>query len=174
MLRSMIDYVKLSANTLAGRIVGGTIIVVPFLIAAIFALAAIYMSLRNSYGDVMAAVILAVAFSVIGLIAAIIVVARLKAQEAHLEELAAEARQTAFASAMLAVNPALVLGAGRIAFGLFRRAPVMTAVLPVAAGFLLAVASAHQRRRAREAAGVAPTTQGRNNRRPGNSRDLIH
>jgi hypothetical protein len=173
MLRSMIDYVKLSASTLAGRIVGGAIVVVPFIIAALFALAAIYMSLRNSYGDVMAAVILAVAFSVIGLIAAIVVVARIKAQEAHLEELAAEARQTAFTSALLAVNPALILGAGRIAFGLFRRAPVLTAVAPLAAGFLLAMASANQRRRAAREAGVVTPTPGPS-RRPGNSRELIH
>jgi hypothetical protein len=180
MLRSMIEYVKLSASTLAGRIVGGTIVVVPFIIAALFALAAIYMTLRNSYGDVMAAVILAVAFAVIGLIAAIIVVARVRHQERVLEELAAEARQGAFASALLAVNPALVLGAGRIAYGLFRRAPVLTAVAPLAAGFLLAMASANQRRRAarREAAmastlpAVTPTPERR--RRSGNSGELIH
>lgn len=177
MLRSMIDYVKLSASTLAGRIVGGAIVVVPFIIAALFGLAAIYMSLRNAYGDVTAAVIMAVAFAVIGLIAAIVVVARIRHQERVLEELRAEAKQTAFASALLAVNPALVLGAGRIALGLFRRAPVLTAVAPLAAGFLLAMASANQRRRAASQAHTVPTDsrhsaarRGRN----GNSRELIH
>ena len=178
MLRSMIEYVKLSASTLAGRIVGGAIVVVPFLMAAIFGLAAIYMALRNSYGDVMAAVILAVAFAVIGLIAAIVVVARIRAQEAHLEELRAEAKQGAFASALLAVNPALILGAGRIGLGLFRRAPVLMSVAPLAAGFLLAMASARQRRQERES-GFATTPTGRaaertRQGRAGNSRDLIH
>ena len=172
MLRSMLEYVKLSASTLAGRVVGGAIIVVPFIIAALFGLAAIYMALRNSYGDVMAAVILAVAFAVLGLIAAIVVVARIRHQEEQLEHLRAEAQQGAFTAALLAVNPALVLGAGRVAIGLFRRAPVLTAVAPLAAGFLLAMASAHQRRRAR-GAGVAPTTRPRNPR-SGNSRELIH
>jgi DMSO reductase anchor subunit len=178
MLRSMIEYVKLSASTLAGRIVGGAIVVVPFLMAAIFGLAAIYMALRNSYGDVMAAVILAVAFALIGLIAAIVVVARIRAQEAHLEELRAEAKQGVFASALLAVNPALILGAGRIGLGLFRRAPVLMSIAPLAAGFALAMASANQRRRAREA-GFATTPTGRaaertRQARAGNSRDLIH
>ena len=50
MLRSMLEYAKLSASTLAGRVVGGAIVVVPFIIAALFALAAIYMALANSYG----------------------------------------------------------------------------------------------------------------------------
>jgi hypothetical protein len=181
MLRSMLDYAKLSASTLVGRIVGGAIIVVPFLIAASFALAAIYMALRNSYGDVMAAVMLAAAFAMIGLVAAIIVVARTRQQERHLEELRAEARQSAFTSALLAVNPALMLGAARIGYSLFRRAPVLTATLPLAAGFFLAMASADQRRRAREAAaGTPPATererhQERERRaRSGNSRELIH
>jgi len=179
MLRSMIDYVKLSATTLAGRIVGGAIVVVPFIFAAIFALAAIYMALRNSYGDVMAAVILAVAFAAIGLVAAIIVIARIRAQEAHLEELRAEAKQGAFASALLAVNPALVLGAGRVAYGLFRRAPVLMSLAPLAAGFALAMANANQRRRAREGAFTTTPTgraaeRERRVRTTGNSRDLVH
>lgn len=176
MLRSMIDYVKLSASTLAGRIVGGAIVVVPFIIAALFALAAIYMALRNSYGDVMAAVILAVAFAVIGLIAAIIVVARIRHQEHQLEELRAEAKQSAFTSALLAVNPALVLGAGRVAYGLFRRAPVLTAVAPLAAGFLLAMASAHERRRHREAMNTPASAEQARQRlaRSGNSCELVH
>jgi prolipoprotein diacylglyceryltransferase len=176
MLRSMLEYAKLSASTLAGRIVGGAIVVVPFIIAALFGLAAIYMVLRNSYGDVMAAVILAVAFAVIGLVAAIIVVARTRQQEKHLEELRAEARQSAITSALLAVNPALILGAARVGYGLFRRAPVLTAVAPLAAGFLLAMASANQRRRAREAA-TTPASPGRareHQARSGNSRELIH
>jgi hypothetical protein len=175
MLRSMLEYAKLSASTLAGRVVGGAIVVVPFIIAALFALAAIYMALANSYGSVMAAVIMAIAFAVIGLVAAIIVVARIRAQEQHLEELRAEAKQSAFASALLAVNPALILAAGRIGYGIFRRAPVLTAAAPLAAGFLLAMGSASQRRRAREAA-TAPVTPDRTRQqgRAGNSRDLIH
>ncbi len=176
MLRSMLDYAKLSVSTLAGRVVGGAIVVVPFIIAALFGLAAIYMALRNSYGDVMAAVILTVAFAVIGLVAAIIVVARIRQQERHLEELRAEAKQSVFTSALLAINPALILGAARIGYGLFRRAPVLTTVAPLAAGFFLAMASANQRRRAREAAQTptSPERARQRQARSGNSRELIH
>jgi hypothetical protein len=184
MLRSIIDYVKLSASTTVSRMVGGAIVIVPFIIAALFALAAVYMALRNSYGDLTAAVILAVAFAIIGVIAAIIVFAWIRRQEMLLEERKAEAQQTAFTSALLAVNPALILGAGRVAFSLFRRAPVLTAALPLAAGFLLAMASARERRQAAQrAAGAAPGPIPRSRRareeaqrtaRAGNSRDLVH
>jgi hypothetical protein len=175
MLRSMIDYVKLSASTVASRIVGGAIIVVPFIIAAVFALAAIYMALRNSYGDVTAAVIMAAAFAIIGGVAAMVVAARIRHQEQLLEETKAEAQQSAFSSALLAANPALILGAGRIAYGLFRRAPVLTAALPVAAGFFLAMASARERRKAAAGAMAARgTTPDARRPRAGNSRDLLH
>jgi len=184
MLRSIVDYVKLSASTTVSRVVGGAIVVVPFIIAGLWGLAAVYMALRNSYGDITAAVILAVAFAILGVIAAIVVVARIRRQEQLLEERKAEAQQTAFASALLAVNPALVLGAGRIAFGLFRRAPVMTAALPLAAGFFLAMASARERRKAAGPSNVAPSKGTTSRRaqeeaqraavRPGNSRDLLH
>jgi len=165
MLRSIIDYVKLSASTTVSRMVGGGVIVIPFIIAAVFALAAIYMALRNSYGDVTAAVILAVAFAIIGVIAAIVVVGWIRRQELLLEQRKAEAQQTAFASALLAINPALVLGAGRIAFGLFRRAPVLTAAVPLAAGFLFAMAAARERRLAAERADVGPRAMPTTNRR---------
>jgi DMSO reductase anchor subunit len=185
MLRSIIDYVKLSASTTVSRMVGGAIVVLPFIIASMWGLAAIYMALRNSYGDVTAAVILAVAFAIIGVIAAIVVVGWIRRQEQLLEERKAEAQQTAFASALLALNPALVLGVGRVAFGLFRRAPVMTAALPIAAGFFLAMASARERRKAAGQSNVAPNptsasrrareeAQRAASRRPGNSRDLLH
>jgi hypothetical protein len=186
MLRSIIDYVKLSASTTVSRVVGGAIVVVPFIIASVWGLAAVYMALRNSYGDVTAAVILAVAFAFIGVIAAIVVVGWIRRQELLLEERKAEAQQTAFASALLALNPALVLGAGRVAFGLFRRAPVLTAALPIAAGFFLAMASARERRKATGRSNVAPEpasptsrrareqAQRAAARRPENSRDLVH
>ncbi len=184
MLRSIIDYVKLSASTTVSRVVGGAIVVVPFIIAALWGLAAVYMALRNSYGDLTAAVILAVAFAIIGVIAAIVVVARIRHQEQLLEERKAEAQQTAFTSALLAVNPALMLGAGRIAVGLFRRAPVLTAAVPIAAGFFLAMASARERRKTAERTNVAPGPIPTSRRareeaqraasRAGNSRDLLH
>jgi DMSO reductase anchor subunit len=176
MLRSIVEYAKLSVSTVTSRVVGGAIIVVPFIVAALFGLAAIYMALRNSYGDVTAAVILAVAFAVVGVIAALVVMAWIKNQDRQLEERRAEAGQSAFTAALLAANPALILGVGRIGLGLFRRAPVLTAVAPLAAGFLLAMASAHQRRRASQAAAGAPTPQRATTRpgRAGNSRDLVH
>jgi len=171
MLRSMIEYAKLSASSIAGKIVGGAIVVVPFIFASSFGLAALYMWLRNSYGDVMAAVILAVGFAVIGIIAAFVVMARIRRQEQLLEEIRAEAKQSAFSTALLAVNPALMLGAGRIAIGLFRRAPVLTAVAPLAAGFLLAMASARQRRRA---SAVDPIRASGRSSSPRTSRELVH
>jgi hypothetical protein len=176
MLRSMMDYVRLSVSTTANRAIGGAILAVPFTIAAIFALAAIYMALRNSYGDVTAAVILAVAFALIGGIAAAIIASRIREEERQLEESKAEAEQSALTSALLAVNPALILGAGRVAIGLFRRAPVLTAALPLAAGFVLAMASARERRLSREAAAARPRPNGARGAptQRGNSRDLLH
>jgi hypothetical protein len=178
MLRSMIDYLKLSVSTTASRAMGGIILAVPFTIAAAFALAAIYMALRNSYGDLTAAVILAIAFAVIGGITALVVSSWIRHEDQLLEEKKAEAEQSALSSALLAVNPALVLGAGRVAFSLFRRAPVLTAALPIAAGFFLAMASARERRLARANA-VRPAQPDGARRtssppRPGNSRDLLH
>lgn len=172
MLRSMLEYVKLSASSVAGRVVGGTIVVVPFLLAGVFALAAIYMVLRDSYGDIAAAVILAVVFALTGLIVAIVVNARMRQQQDRLDELRAQAGQSAATAALLAINPALILGAGRVAFGLFRRAPLLTTVTPLAVGFLLAMASAQQRRRARESA--VSRVPRRDGVRAGNSRDLTH
>lgn len=176
MLRSMIDYAKLSVSTTASRAMGGAILAVPFTIAAIFALAAIYMALRNSYGDITAAVILAVAFTLIGGVAAVIVASWIRHEERLLEESKAEAEQSALASALMAVNPALILGAGRVAFSLFRRAPVLTAALPVAAGFFLAMASARERRLAREAGARRPPPDAgrRGPAHSGNARDLLH
>lgn len=173
MLRSIIEYVKLSTSDAIVRVVGGTIIVVPFIFAGSYGLSAIYMALRNSYGEVTAAVIMSVAFASVGVIAAIIVVAWIKNHERRLEETRAEAKQTAIASALLAANPALIWGAARLGMGLFRRAPVLTAVAPLAAGFLLAMASARERRLAREAAAPSPMRNGRAARpTPGNARDL--
>lgn len=181
MLRSMIDYVKLSVSSTASRAIGGAILAVPFLIAAVFALAAIYMVLRNSYTDVTAAIILAVAFTVIGGVAAAIRASRLRREEELLEQRKAEAEQSVLATALLAVNPALILGAGRIAISLFRRAPVMTAALPIAAGFFLAMASARERRLTRTTAARPPQSDAARrgqahaaNPRAGNSRDLLH
>jgi hypothetical protein len=177
MLRSIIDYVKLSATTTVSRIVGGAIVVVPFIIAAFYTLSAIYMALRNSYGDVTAAVIMAVAFALIGVVAAIIVIAWIRHQEQLLEERKAEAQQTAFTSALLAINPALILGLGKVGIGLFRRAPILTAVAPLAAGFLLAMASAREKRRTGEVAARRAKENAQRASaaaRPGNARELLH
>ena len=175
MLRSIVEYAKLSASDMITKIVGGAIVVVPFIFAGSYGLSAIYMALRNSYGDVTAAVIMSVAFAAIGVIAAIVVIAWIKNNERRLEETRAEAKQSAFATALLAANPALIWGAARVGMGLFRRAPVLTAVAPLAAGFVLAMASARERRLERQA--VSPTGPIRTTRarsRPGNARDLTH
>jgi hypothetical protein len=176
MLRSMIDYVKLSVSNTASRAIGGAILALPFSIAFVFALAAIYMALRNSYGDITAAVILAVAFTVIGGVAAAVIAAKNRREEQLLEERKAEAQQSALTSGLLALNPALILGAGRVAITLFRRAPVLTAALPIAAGFFLAMASARERRLSRIAAERPPQPDGERRRQAqaGNSRGVLH
>jgi hypothetical protein len=175
MLRSMIEYLKLSVSTTASRAMGGAILAVPFGIAAVFALMAIFLALRNSYGEVTAAVIMAIAFAVAGGIAWIAVNAWIRHEDRLLEESKAEAEQSAFSAALMAVNPALIIGAGRVAFGLFRRAPLLTAAVPLAAGFVLAMASARERRLARAAA-VPPKPGAARGQPPrsGNSRDLLH
>jgi glucan phosphoethanolaminetransferase (alkaline phosphatase superfamily) len=173
MLRSVIDYVKLSASSITGRIVGGAIIVVPFIFAFFYTLSAIHTTLTNAYGEVWASLIMAGAFAVIGIIAAFVVMARIRHQEEMLEQTRAEVKQGAFSSALLAANPALLFGVGRIALGLFRRAPLITAAAPLAAGFLMAMAAARQRRRAAETA-VRTAGRSERDRRAGNSRELLH
>lgn len=177
MLRSMIEYLKLSVSTTASRAMGGAILAVPFTIAGVFALIAIFMALRNSYGEITAAVVLAVAFTLVGGIAWLAVAAWIRHEDRLLEESKAEAEHSALSAALLAVNPALLIGAGRVAIGLFRRAPLLTAAVPLAAGFALAMASARERRLAREAAASRPVNRDAARGqppRPGNSRDLLH
>lgn len=138
MFASLINYVKLSAASVTTLILGVMAVAVPLLIAASFGLAAVFIAIANSYDSLTAAIALAVVFALIGLIMAAVVVMWRKKQEAEREESMRNARRTAAASALMAVNPALLLGAGRMAFGLARRAPLLV-VLPLAAGFLFAV-----------------------------------
>ena len=138
MFASLIDYARLSAGSVTTRLVGGLAVAIPLLLAFGFGLAAIYIALANAYDALTAAIVLAVAFVIIALIAAGVMAAWRKRQEAKREEALARARSSAVASALLAANPALLLGAGRVAIGVVRRAPLLT-ILPLAAGFIYAM-----------------------------------
>jgi hypothetical protein len=138
MFGSLIDYVKLSAASVTTRIISVMAVAVPMMIASSFGLAAVFIAIANSYDALTAAIALAVVFAVLGGIAAIVVAVWQKRQEAVRQEAMARARRTALASTLMAVNPALLLGAGRMAYGVARRAPLLI-MLPLAAGFIFAL-----------------------------------
>jgi hypothetical protein len=138
MFGSLADYVKLSANSVTMRFVAGLAIIAPLLFAFGFGLAAIYIALANAYDALTATIILAVAFVIIAIITAIVMAALRRRQEVRKEEALARVRNSAAVSALMVANPAFLLGAGRMAVGLVRRAPLLT-ILPLAAGFVYAV-----------------------------------
>ena len=138
MFSALTDYVKLSAASVTTRFTGTVAIVVPFMIAAAFGIAAIYIAISNAYTELTAAIVLTIAFIVLGLIIAGVVAAQRARQEALKEEALMHARRSLGASALMAANPALLLGAGRTAYRLVRHAPLLT-ILPLAAGFVFAM-----------------------------------
>lgn len=138
MFSALTDYVKLSAASVTTRLIGIVAIAVPFMIAASFGTAAIYIAISNAYTPLRAAISLAIAFAVIGLIVAGVITAQRSRQEAQKEEALMHARRSLGASALMAANPAMLLGAGRVAFRVVRRAPLLT-ILPIAAGFIFAM-----------------------------------
>jgi hypothetical protein len=146
MIGSLIDYVKLSASSVTMRLAGMVAIAVPFLIAASFGLAAIYIAIANAYNELTAAVSLAIAFAIIGLIMIGVMVAVRRRQEAARQEALTHARRSLAASAFLAANPAMLLGAGGTALRLVRRAPLLT-ILPLAAGFIFAITRSSSKER---------------------------
>lgn len=147
MFSALTDYVKLSAASVTNRFAGTVAIVVPFLIAAAFGIAAIYIALSNMYTELTAAIILTVAFAVLGVIMIGVIAVQRRRQEALKEEALAQARRSLGASALMAANPAMLLGAGRVAFRLVRRAPLLT-ILPLAAGFIFAMSRSSSDREA--------------------------
>lgn len=141
---SLYDAAKLSASSVVIKIAGAVAVAIPFIIAAGFGIGAIYIALANSYSSLTAAIILAVVFVMIGLITLLAVSLWTKREETKRKEAMADARRSAVSALMLA-NPALILGVGKTAVNILRKAPYL-AILPVAAGFLLASArsSSHQ------------------------------
>jgi hypothetical protein len=138
MIGSLIDYVKLSAASVTTRLTGTLAIAVPFLIAACFGIAAIYIAIGNAYDELTAAIALTIVFALIGVILAVVIAAQRRRQEHLKEQALLQARRSVAASALMAANPAMLLGAGRMAVGVMRRAPLLT-ILPIAAGFLFAL-----------------------------------
>lgn len=137
MISALTDYVKLSAASVTNRFIGIAAIAAPLIIAAGFALAAIYIAISNAYNPLTAAIFLSIAFTVLALIVAVIVAIQRRRQKALTEEALMHARSS-FAGAALMANPVLLLGAGRVAFRLIRQAPLLT-ILPIAAGVIFAM-----------------------------------
>src|SRR5262245_19283216 len=150
MFGSLIDYARLSAGSVTNRLATRLAIAVPGIVALGFAIAAIYIAIADRYNALTAAISLAIAFGVISLIVAGIMAAGEKRQERLREEALARARSGLVASALLAANPAMLLGAGRVALGVARRAPLLT-ILPLAAGFIYAWSRSSSRDPEREA-----------------------
>jgi len=138
MFSALTDYVKLSAASVTTRLTGTVAIAVPFMIAAAFGIAAIYIAISNAYSELTAAIVLTIAFAVFGIIIAGVIAAQRRRQEALKEEALMHAKRSLGASALMAANPALLLGAGRVAYRVVRHAPLLT-ILPIAAGFIFAM-----------------------------------
>jgi predicted permease len=137
MFSSLYDYARLSASSVTTRLTARIAIAVPVIIAFGFAVAAIYITVADRYNALTAAISLAAAFAILALIIAGVMAAWEKRQQHRREEALARARSSIAASALLAANPALLLGVGRAAVGVARRAPLLT-ILPLAAGFIYA------------------------------------
>lgn len=135
---SLYDAAKLSASTVIVKTAGSIIIAIPFIISAGFGIGAIYIALAEAYDSLTAAIILTVAFLVIGLVTMLVVSLWARREQTKRNEAMADARRSAMAAFMLA-NPGLILGAGKTAVNILRKAPYL-AIIPVAAGFLLASA----------------------------------
>ena len=138
MFSALADYVKLSAASVTTRLTGMAAIGVTFMIAAAFGVAAIYIAISNAYSELTAAIVLTIAFTVLGLIVVGLIAAQRKRQETQKHEALMHARRSFGASALMAANPAMLLGAGRVAFRVVRQAPLLT-ILPLAAGFIFAM-----------------------------------
>lgn len=138
MFSALSDYVKLSIASVTTRLTGMAVIAVMLLVAAAFGIAAIYIAISNAYSELTAAIVLAIAFAVLGLIVAGIMAAQRKRQETQKQDALMHARRSFAASALMAANPALLFGAGRVAVRVVRHAPLLT-ILPLAAGFIFAM-----------------------------------
>ena len=137
MFGSLIEYARLSASSVTNRLVASLAIAVPCIIAFGFGVAAIYIALANRYSELTAAISLTVAFAVIALLVAGGLAMWQKRQEHMRQAALSRARNSLAASALMAANPAMLLGVGRMAVGVARRAPLLT-ILPLAAGFIYA------------------------------------
>lgn len=137
MFGSLIDYARLSASSVTNRLIASLAITLPCIIAFGFGVAAIYIALANRYSELTAAIALAIAFAVIALLVAGAMAIWQKRQEHLRQQALTRARSSVAASALLAANPAMLLGVGRMAVGVARRAPLLT-ILPLAAGFIYA------------------------------------
>jgi phage-related minor tail protein len=137
MFGSLLEYARLSASSVTNRLVASLAIAVPCIIAFGFGVAAIYIALANRYSELTAAISLTVAFAIIALLIAGGMAMWQRRQEQKRQEALSRARNSVAASALMAANPAMLLGVGRMAVGVARRAPLLT-ILPLAAGFIYA------------------------------------
>lgn len=114
MFRGLINDAKAAAGALVGKYLVRASVAVPFLVAFGFAVAAITLVLVNRYGAISAYLMLAGAFTLVGLVAALAVA--VKEQEDEVAEAQAERSDTASvatdAAAQAAVQtPLALLGA---------------------------------------------------------------
>jgi phage-related minor tail protein len=137
MFGSLFEYARLSASSVTNRLVASLAIAVPCIFAFGFGIAAIYIALANRYSELTAAISLTIAFAIIALLVAGGMAMWQKRQEQKRQEALSRARNSVAASALMAANPAMLLGVGRMAVGVARRAPLLT-ILPLAAGFIYA------------------------------------
>jgi phage-related minor tail protein len=137
MFGSLIEYARLSASSVTNRLVASLAIAVPCIFAFGFGIAAIYIALANRYSELTAAISLTIAFAIIALLVAGGMAMWQKRQEQKRQEALSRARNSVAASALMAANPAMLLGVGRMAVGVARRAPLLT-ILPLAAGCIYA------------------------------------
>ncbi len=111
MFSALADYVKLNVASVTTRITGMVAMVVPFLIAATFGVAAIYIAISNHYSELTAAIALAIAFAVIGLIMVGVFAAQRRHQETLKQEALTQARRS-FAASALMLQSGVAAGSG--------------------------------------------------------------
>jgi hypothetical protein len=107
MFRELINHAKAAAGSLVARYFARASVAVPFVVALGFATAAVTITLVERYGHVAAYWLVAVGFTVIGLLAALIV--SVKEQEEKRAEQQAEERDTAETGADAAAQAAVQL-----------------------------------------------------------------
>jgi hypothetical protein len=125
MFESIINDVRRSASNLVATYLGRAVVAVPFLVAAAFAVAALTLALVDWFGAQTAYWIMAICFTLLGIVAGIVVsVKEQEAEQAEAAEEAANPGPLAIAQDTLAPAAALL--------------PLLTSPIGLSAGFKVA------------------------------------